>query len=384
VVFSAGDWWIHSHGHADSQLALNLARLGHSVLVVNSMGLGVAGAPGRNRWSRVVRKLRSMLRPFTRVNAKLAVLSPVFLPVFGNGWLARLNARIVAIQVSVAIRLLRFSKPHVVVANPTAGPVASLLKWTSKTFYCVDDYASAPEADARRIKLLVDRLSVWSDVILYSSQVMFEREGSKFLNKRVRFPHGVDLVLFDPGFLWPEPEDLASIARPRICMVGNLEDVDRQQQIAAVAAELWEMQFVLVGSHQVLDESLRRSNVHLLGMQPHEKVPQYLAHVDVGLLCVPRNEWGAAAEPVKIKEYLAMGLPVVANDFVGWEKFRDEIQVGATTAAIAIAIRSVIADNTRLNFNSRRQSVLVDSWSTRATELVEILNRIPIKETADV
>ena len=58
VVFSAQDWWVHSHAHADFQLSIHLQHR-VPVLLVNSMGLrrpSFTKAAGR---ARIFRKLRS-------------------------------------------------------------------------------------------------------------------------------------------------------------------------------------------------------------------------------------------------------------------------------------------------------------------------------------
>lgn len=373
VMFSAGDWWIHSHGHADMQLAQELVRTDRRVIVVNSMGLGIARVQGRSTAGRIRRKLRSMLRPFSRLETGMIVLSPLFVPAFGNGWAARANSRVVAIQVALVISLLRLGVPHVIVANPTSTPVAQLLRSRTRTFYRVDDYSEAAEADRNKIELLVRSSINWSERVLYSSQSLFDRESQQVPTKAIRFPHGVDLALFDPTSPATEPPDLAGIPRPHLGHVGNLEDHDRQLQIAEVAALLPEFQFILIGHSDEVRPELVRPNVHLLGKRPHEQIPAYLKSFDTALLFVPRNQWGAAAEPVKVKEYLAMGVPVVANDFVGWERFAGVIRVGSDAEGVAAEIRRTLQDGGPTDAIGRANAVAGDGWAARAAELLELL-----------
>jgi hypothetical protein len=67
VSFSAGDYWYHSHTHADFQIAHELART-RPVLIVNSMGMRMPSLGSADGWMRVRRKLKSISRcsyPFT-------------------------------------------------------------------------------------------------------------------------------------------------------------------------------------------------------------------------------------------------------------------------------------------------------------------------------
>jgi hypothetical protein len=62
IFLSIFDWWYHSHGHSDIQLARAFARR-MPVLFVNSIGMrlprpGTATSP----WRRIGRKIRSSAR----------------------------------------------------------------------------------------------------------------------------------------------------------------------------------------------------------------------------------------------------------------------------------------------------------------------------------
>jgi glycosyltransferase involved in cell wall biosynthesis len=56
-----------------------------------------------------------------------------------------------------------------------------------------------------------------------------------------------------------------------------------------------------------------RSRAHLTGAVPHERVAQLLAAADAGLAPLPTGGVFDADSPIKVLEYLALGLPVVAT-----------------------------------------------------------------------
>jgi glycosyltransferase involved in cell wall biosynthesis len=55
-------------------------------------------------------------------------------------------------------------------------------------------------------------------------------------------------------------------------------------------------------------------NVKFTGGIPFEIVPNYIATADVGIIPLPAIDWWNVSSPIKLKEYLAMQLPVIATD----------------------------------------------------------------------
>ena len=55
-------------------------------------------------------------------------------------------------------------------------------------------------------------------------------------------------------------------------------------------------------------------NVHFLGRKPYAALPGYCKAFDVALLPFIKNELTENANPLKLREYLAAGLPVVSTD----------------------------------------------------------------------
>ncbi len=56
-------------------------------------------------------------------------------------------------------------------------------------------------------------------------------------------------------------------------------------------------------------------NVVYLGPVQYAKLPAYAAQFNVALMPWLQNEWIKGCNPIKLKEYLALGFPVVAMRF---------------------------------------------------------------------
>jgi hypothetical protein len=110
-------------------------------------------------------------------------------------------------------------------------------------------------------------------------------------------------------------------------------------------------------------------NVFLLGLKPQTDLAAYLAHTDVALIPFKVTETTHAVSPLKVYEYLAMGVPVAApplQPLLGLDGvFLDEdlvAAVGAARAAPAPDPRAVIVSH---------------SWTARVATLFEALGWEP-------
>ena len=111
------------------------------------------------------------------------------------------------------------------------------------------------------------------------------------------------------------------IPHPRIGYVGSLNmkvDFDWLQRLATERS--W--QIVLVGQDRLCGEDrarfdrLRESpNVHYLGSKRGRDIPACIRALDVGLMCYRRVPHMEVASPLKLFEYCAAGLPIVARNF---------------------------------------------------------------------
>lgn len=108
-------------------------------------------------------------------------------------------------------------------------------------------------------------------------------------------------------------------------------------------------------------------NVRLLGRRDHAALPSYVQHWTVSLLPFRDTAQIRACNPLKLREYLAAGTPVVATPFPAIRPFRELIEAAPTPAGFSAAILRA-AEDWRRN-DQRRRAVMHDSWEERAAEL---------------
>jgi len=387
VCFSAQDWWYFNRAHSDFQLLTRVAQV-EPVLLVNSLGMrmpkpGLSTKPA----TRIVRKLKSLTRGLRRPLADtpgFAVLTPLFIPVYTPGRVRDFSNLLVRKQVEWAARRIGITDPTVMVTLPTAWEAAQPIRRSSLIANRSDRYSAFGEADEAWVSSLERDLLEHADVAVYASQSLLDAEAHLTSNPMF-LDHGVDLDRFvDVAEIEPAPA-LARIPGPRIGFFGAIDDYTVDLPLLRrIATEIPEASLVLVGpTNCSLDEVTSLPNVHWLGAcEPHE-VPAFGAGFDVALMPWLANDWIAHCNPIKVKEYLALGLPIVSTAYPDVERYRGLLRVARSSTEFVALVRQTLVDGGPSTPEKRRQAVAGDSWDRRAVELMEMVDRPEMLACAD-
>ena len=109
----------------------------------------------------------------------------------------------------------------------------------------------------------------------------------------------------------------------------------------------------------------------MLGRKPYEDVAHYMAAMDVLIMPWNNSEWIQACNPIKLKEYLATGRPVVTTDFPALGRYRDLVHVANDASTFATAIRWALDEP--YDAEKARARVATEGWDAKADFLGEAL-----------
>ncbi len=375
ICFGGEDWWYHNRGHYDMQIMRQM-RTRMPVLYVNSIGMRTPSpAEGRMFVSRVRRKLRSMRRGLVRVGDNLWVYSPPIVPSkLGIALGGRLVSR--AVRLSAAKRGI--TRPLVWIACPTAAGLLESLDPAAVVYQRTDRYECFKGVDADRILHLDEWLKARADLTVFCSTALYEAE-QEDCRRATYADHGVDFDRFVAATA--EPADMAALARPRVGFVGGIDAHTFDAELFLnVARRLPEAQFALIGACSLPDGWCELPNVSLLGQRPYETVPAYMAACDVLIMPWNRSPWIEACNPVKLKEYLAVGRPIVSTRFAELRHYDGVVSVAAGADAFAGAIRQALLDPG--DPAPRRERVRSESWSSRVDGILRVLGGAPVTRPA--
>ena len=112
-------------------------------------------------------------------------------------------------------------------------------------------------------------------------------------------------------------------------------------------------------------------NVHWLDFKAYEEIPAYGSGFDVALMPWLRNEWIRHCNPIKLKEYLALGLDVVTTDFPELRWYDDVVSVAKDPDDFVALIKRSIDEGGLVPEAKRRARVDGATWDARTQELLE-------------
>ncbi|NLF29606.1 MAG: FemAB family PEP-CTERM system-associated protein [Planctomycetes bacterium] len=360
VVFS-DDWG--RHPSSCQHLFARLLRR-HRVLWVNTIGLR---APRADAFTlrRGLEKLAEWRRPLRRISPSLHVYAPAMLPVAGGG-AGRLNARLAAAAVRRVMRRLGFQRPVLFASVPTAADYLGRLGEAASVYYITDDYRSWPGANPEVIAAQDARLTAEADLVLPCGPALAEGRAPGW--RMMMLPHAVDLDHFARPPDAAEPVDLAGIGHPRLCFFGLIYEKIDLDLLARLARARSDRQIVLLGPVATdLAAVAGLANVHVLGPRPYEQLPAYLHAMDVLLLAYRLDEQTRRNAPLKIRECLAVGKPVVAKGMADLAPYAGLIELADSDEAYLAACDR--ACRARPDVGAMRAAVAADTWEARARQV---------------
>jgi glycosyltransferase involved in cell wall biosynthesis len=257
------------------------------------------------------------------------------------------------------------------VTIPTAWDVVRPMRRQSLVYNRSDRHSEFPEADRATIEVMEQDLLRSADSVLYVSRDLMADERALTGDRAAFLDHGVDVEHFRPRPADELPADLRALPGPRIGFFGALDDfVVDFDLLEHVAAEIPEASLVLIGdSTYPMERFARYGNVHWLGRRPYEEIPAYGSGFDVAIMPWVDTPWIHRSNPIKLKEYLALGLPVVSTEFAELEDYRDRVRTATDPAGFVTAIRESLELGPLLDPEKLRESVLGYSWRSRADVL---------------
>ncbi len=374
LCFGDSDWWYHNRGHADMQFIRRFSRR-CPVLYVNSLGMGTPSlSEGRMFYRRVIRKARSVARYYRDGGEGFPVLSPLFFPVY-EGRKGEWMARALALQLQGVMRAAGMRRPLLWVACPSAACVLDRIDNAGVAHQLSDCYAALNTERAAAALDMEAAVATRADVVVCSSRRLQEHAVRRY-GKGEYVDHGVDYDHFaaaaDAG---DTPRELAGLKAPIVGFFGNVDGntVDLALLKDVIRARP-QYHFVFVGPMASDYECLRDfPNVTAVPKQPYHAVARYGAAFDVCLMPWRQCEWIEHCNPVKLKEYLSLGKPVVSTPFPELLGYAEFCYQARTPAEFAAAIDRAWREDSPDRRQARQRFVARHTWDAKFEQVIELL-----------
>lgn len=299
--------------------------------------------------------------------------------------LASINRRLIMAQVRRHLRRWRRGEVLLWVPTPNHAWMADALPDLPLCYYVSDDYTQSPsalagttaEAVAEREARLLTRAR-W--VMINSPSMLATKRAATGATHWV--PSGVDLghyrTALDGGTV--VPPDLAGIRRP---IAGFLGAVDGYKVdfalLTTCARSLPEISFLTIGPVGWIRDGRSVEvptgpNLHHLGPRPYATLPAYLRGFDVALLPNCTTGYMASNFPMKLFEYFAAGLPVVATDIPSLRPFAPWIRIGRGPEEFIRQVKAALDGPDPRHQQEAQVIATRNSWDRQAARVLDILS----------
>lgn len=352
-------------------------RLGakYPILYVEVPGLRAPKANARDL-RKLIKKIRKAIQPPQMVGPHFWVMTLPQIPFRRIIGIRTANRLLSQLLIRRAISRIGFKNSVAWFHVPHAGFLAKHLAEKLTVFYCIDEYSKLPDVDGKAVQAMDDELTVAADIVFVCSQGLLETHIPLNTNTYLS-PHGVDSELFAVASS-PQteiPGELKDLPRPIIGFWGLLDrwvDLPLLEHIAS-ARPGWTI--VLIGRVAVDVSSLKRlPNVRFVGVKPYSELPNWAKAIDVCILPFARTSLMLQSSPLKLREYLAAGKPIVSVPLPEVEKFGDLVHTATDGAGFVSAIEEALGTEKPEFRLQRQKAVQGNTWNATVENVMNKLD----------
>ena len=286
----------------------------------------------------------------------------------------RLFFRIVLLR-NIAREVVKGDQIYIFVEHPRFLPLVSMLKErfsSAVVLYCMSDdvplFFQRDPASQRRLEIMQRRLIEMSDGIVSVVPYFVEKYLGKAGKPTCILPNGVSVELMLKERFSQEYK-LNELPHLRIGFVGALTDIFHWPMMIKLVEDHPTWSFIFAGTvaANVMDkwEYLREfPNVYYLGAVPYRALGSVLTTFDVGLIPFnPDNPRLKELDDLKLKEYMAFGLPVVTfNKHTLFSRTRGVIWQVKTYDEFERAVEGAAATRYDSDLFDKRRSLVLDRY----------------------
>jgi glycosyltransferase involved in cell wall biosynthesis len=285
-----------------------------------------------------------------------------------------LGQRAMAPGLRRALRSLGFKRPLFILGLPQALDLIRGIPRSGLVYHCADDYAEVSVFPPSFVQL-EQRLLQAADLVITTAEPLRAKKAAWNPNT-FAVPNGVS---FDHFHLARSdatqiPADLLPIPRPIVGFVGGVAEWVDLELIAQIARRRKDWSIVLIGPILVDISTLRdESNVLLLGPRPYASLPGYLKGMDVATIPFLMNELTRNADPIKLYEYLAAGLPVVSTGMPQVRRFESVIEIAGSVEEFERRVDRALGDRAESAVQRRVDEARKHAWSERFARVESLI-----------
>jgi glycosyltransferase involved in cell wall biosynthesis len=379
IVCFGKDWSDHptSVNHVMNELAAH-----NRVLWLNSIGSRAPTFTSGRDLRKILRKLASFADGPTQVKDTMWVYTPIVLPFPHSRLAVRVNREILKRSLALVRRRLGMKDFQLWSFYPTPVEYVGKLGESLSVYYVVDAWDHLPGMGMTQTRRLDEEFVRRADVVFATARSLVDLK--RPLNPETHLAsHGVDHAHFSEALVpsTPVPADVSGLGKPVIGFFGLIQEWVDQDLICLLARRHPEWAIVIIGNANCDVSKLREvSNIHLLGGRDYKTLPQYCRGFDAGIIPFKVNELTRHVNPIKLREYLSAGLPVVSTAMPEVEYYRHLCSVAKTPDEFVAFVERELAEDTPARRKERSNAMASEQWKDVVNQVGDHVARVGAKK----
>lgn len=364
------DWGRHP---SSSQHIMSLVAKQYPVTWINSIGLRQPRLKAKDI-RRMIEKVTMFFWTKSSQSTTLPspnslhVVKPLVWPLASHKWVKYLNRHLLAQQLPK-----KKSFRVVWIALPSAIEYLSLLDADVIIYYCGDDFSALAGVDHQKATQAENALVPYAHQIYVANPTLASRFPPQ---KTVYLPHGVDVGLFQRSYDCPA---MINPKQKNIGFYGSLNEWLDYDLLKKLAIARPNIQFYFIGNIECEKAAqLQNRNIHFLPAQPHHALAAYLQHWDAAILPFTNNQQIQACNPLKLREYLAAGCPVISSYYPAAADYKDLVSLSHCMEDWLQAIDEYTqwSPQQRLDYQHRAYlCVQHETWQHRKNQILSFIHQ---------
>jgi glycosyltransferase involved in cell wall biosynthesis len=360
IVCFGEDWGRHPGAAQDIMERLAATR---TVLWIDSLGLRRPHLTLDDA-RRVIVKLKNWSKGARSALPMVLVYTPLVLPFYGSKVARAINALILRIGIRRLLKRNGMVDPVLWVSCPAGAGVVGELGEAKSIYYCADEYSVFPGMSREVVTELEQELFKKVDLVIVTSKNLYDKK-KPFHDNITLIPHGVDFAHFSKAAR-PEtvvPDGLQRIKKPIIGFYGLIQDLIDFDLVCHVVKARPDWSVVMIGP-VIFDAGPLPAlpNLHFLGGRDLQDLPSYVKGFDVCMIPYKLVDRTIYANPLKLRQYLASGKPVVSTPLPEVMKYGGLVKIGKDRDEYVRHIEFLLEHDTPECSRTRMDAVRGESW----------------------